>query len=290
MVENKDIIIQEGDEGFGYGRLSEKEKNLPKEEQSKSITNQVSLIEKYFKEHKLILLKPIYKEDDTSGSKDKATKTGFKWHRKVMKQVLDDATEFKKTHPRLKCLVVKNLDRFARKSSFQDDLIDEFNNIGIKLISIMDDVDNVLARQMAGISNEYLSAVLKRKTEMTHKDKLEIGQPFGRTPIGYKYEIKNERRTGKWIIDKSNSKDVLDIFTDFVNGMPVKELEDKYAITKIKRVLSNKIYIGTITCNGQEITADIPLFLSRDLFDKAQEKLKSMQSITIHQRIKSQSF
>lgn len=294
-MENKEISLKKGDRGCIYARLSEKDRKdnpsgLRKEEIiAQSIRNQIILGKKFFDYHGYKLVK-IYVDKHKSAYKDEITLDGSTIKRKEFKKLLEESKiNDEKDKDYWKFVWVKDLNRWSRVSEVQKISIKTLNKNDKKIVSQHDDVDDPLIRDFKGLTSEQESREKSHATREMHKTKLDEKIPISRPPKGYKIkrDPKTGRSLGKWLIDVQNSKKIIQLFEDFVyRKMSYKELQKKYRMTEIKRVLSNKTYLGVLTYNDMEKKFPMPLFLPSSLFHMAQTRIKKLDSENVHTRFK----
>lgn len=215
----------------GYIRLSEEDKNNP----SESPENQKKLIMAFCVQRGYDFQK-FYEDIDIKGwwKLDK---------RPALKQAFNEVKEYD-------ILIVKNWSRFARKGTIQDGLIELFLENGVKIIPISDATDKK-ARQVIGLSNEWLIDDLRRGAYDLIKNKLKESSIITRPPFGYylKKKILNGKliiSPKKFMVNKKEAEIVRNIFAMKINGIGEIEIGQETGLSqpRINGILKNVTYIG----------------------------------------------
>ncbi len=101
--------------------------------------------------------------------------------------------------------------------------------------------------------------------------KAERGSLMSRAPFGY------DLVDGK-LIENENASKVLSIFKDFLeNEISLNALAKKYSfsVNGIKKILSNRTYLGEIKFNGRIFKGEHKQLISPEIFYAVQRKMKN---------------
>lgn len=231
---------------FGYVRLSDKERDLPKDEQEKSLINQKDLMKSTCKKlnQKLIT---IFEDKYLSGG-DRDRPAFNDMINRAKKGACDR-------------IMVKDKSRFCRDSAFFKDTLVDLRAYGIEVYSVMDnrllDPDS-LEDSIGSIVDERVIIENRKKTKILFGQKQEKGLPVIRAPFGYKfgYKLKGGKKikTGKWIIAKHDASIVKKIFDMTVRNEDYKDImrETGVSVGTYYRIIENirkKIYSGYVVYN-----------------------------------------
>lgn len=116
-------------------------------------------------------------------------------------------------------------------------------------------------------SNESIS----KKTLTRMNVSFEKGNHIAKAPKGYKL-------VNKLLIPSENSKEIEEIFQEFLNTeISLTQLGKKYSMSTagIKKLLQNKTYIGKVKFGDKNLDGQHKSLLSKQLFEQVQDKLKS---------------
>lgn len=288
MVEEKDKekIV------FGYSRKSPDDS----EDTDRSINNQEEII-KINCSGRNWKLQQIFSDKNISGS-DR--------NRKGVHDAIQSATIYKKENPEKEVyLVVKDSKRFARDSSWGIDTLKDLNVYGVKVFSIMDnsflDHTDLGYRIKSNVDEQpiYDGKIHAKTTQELKKNK---SLPCIPAPFGYKYNwIKDSKGSKRpldktqslesWVIDKKDSKIVLNVLNSYVNSVHYKDIlkENKISVGKYYRIIKNAkngLYSGYIyyskkvkDSKGKVIRTEEVNYkgtykpiISEELFEKIKEK------------------
>jgi len=126
------------------------------------------------------------------------------------------------------------------------------------------------------INGEVLNTFRKSNNSISKKTKegminlFEQGKHVTRAPKGYSL-------IDKKLIPNQEKEEVKKIFKEFLDtNISLTQLAKKYSMTTsgIKKLLSNSTYIGKVKFANKEIQGIHKPLISKDIFDKTQEKLK----------------
>jgi hypothetical protein len=116
---------------------------------------------------------------------------------------------------------------------------------------------------------------ISKKTKQGMINIFNKGKHITKAPRGYKI-------INKQLIPSESSKEIKEIFTDFLNNeISLTQLGKKYNMTTagIKKLLQNTTYIGKVKFANQENKGNHPEIVDKILFGRVQEKLKNIQKI-----------
>ena len=183
-------------------------------------------------------------------------------------------------------VLVWKLDRFARNRYDSAHYKSILKRNGVKVISateiISQGAEGILLESLLEGYAEYYSAELSEKVIRGMKENaLKCKYNGGTLPIGYVIdENKNFR------IDSLVAPVVLDAFKRYDEGYTMKEIVDylklkgvrtkkngEISINSLTRMLHNRKYIGEYKYRDVVVPDGIPAIVSKDLFDRVQEKL-----------------
>lgn len=249
-----------------YNRLSEEDRNkLSKEEESRSIQNQKSMLISYAMQQGWEIYN-IYSDDDYKGS-DRT--------RPAFNQLLKDA-ETKKFN----IVLCKSQARFTRELEMVERIIHgQFVEWGIRFVGYADNADtankgNKKSRQINGLVNEWYLEDLSDNIKTVLTDRRKKGIFIGAfAPYGY---LKDPEQKGHLIPDPEAAAIVTEIFELYVSGMgrtaiarylnekgipnpteykrlqglryknPHKKFEGLWKYAPVRDVLTNEVYIGNL--------------------------------------------
>ena len=258
-VKNLNIII--------YARLSKEEYGKSKEDQSKSIRNQIEICHKYIEEEQKIYpncifkIVEILKDDGVSG-------TTF------------DRTDFNKLvnlieNKKANMVITKDLSRLGRDHIKTDGYIENwFPEHNVRYVSIMENVDtytDCVSNDIAPIinwSNDNFAKITSKKIKKQFETLRQNGKwTGGEPPLGYqidpiqKYHLIIEpigEEIVKKIFELAKHNYSLDYISNYlyINKVPIptiikknkrvvnKDLEDIWSTDTIKNILQNEMYLG----------------------------------------------
>lgn len=180
-------------------------------------------------------------------------------------------------------VIVYQLDRFSRNR--YDSAINKakLKKNGVKLLSAKENITSdpagiILESVLEGIA-EYYSAELSQKVKRGMTDNALSGRwCSGRVPLGY--TLNAEKRL---IIDPVKAPVVNEIFHRYANNQKLSEIADwlnsinfktatggKFGRSSFHRMLSNKVYIGTMSWNGIVCENACEPIVTKSIFDACQ--------------------
>lgn len=183
--------------------------------------------------------------------------------RKQLKKLREDAKK-----KLFDAIYILEFSRLSRKLIDQELLIEEMNNLGIKVISC-DGTQEDEIRQMQGVMNQYQRKFFQKRTEIEHQSRLKENRPMSRPPRGYK---KRNKKSKIWIVNEKEAEKIKEMFRLRSEGKLIKEISEifKISIPGIKYILSNISYCGFIKYRDKLILAHEPI-ISREVFEKCQK-------------------
>ena len=254
-LNNADLLHKsQGYKVAGYLRLSQEDGD---KDVSDSIVSQKNIIDKKIQEFGEEFLLVDYYIDDGY--------TGLNTNRPNFQRMLQDIE-----NGTINCIITKDLSRLSR-NSFEANYYIEiyFLEKNIRYISVLDNVDtgtksaNNDMIQFKTLINDWYSKDISRKVKSSIWARKEKGLYMGSVaPYGYK---KSKEDKHKLIVDKQEARIVKRIYeeysegksiTEIINGLQVNnipspnnnsnngEIRYKWKEDTIRRMLSNKVYLG----------------------------------------------
>ena len=261
-----------------YYRLSRDE-----DKELNSLTNQRKILEAFAKEHGHVVIGESY-DDNVSG---------MHFNREGIEQ-LQDAVEKKQ----IEAVVVKDLSRLGRHKTQTAMFIDYLRSNGVRVLSVTENIDtdnedDELMIGFKGIFNDMYCRDISKKIRAGFKQKQKEGIVII-PPMGY-YKDKN---TGKVVIVEEQAEIVRRIYALYLEGYGLKAIAKmlnqdgvksqgyyqeqvygknvgrnkpelakrfQWENTKVKRILQNEFYAGTLICHKSytsrinHVRKDIPL-------------------------------
>lgn len=242
-----------------YGRVSH-------DEQSKygfSIGNQIERLKEYAEKNNLVIVDSYIDEGYSAGTKK----------RPELQRMLGELHRFE-------LIIFTKLDRFTRNVLDANQMVNEFNRLGISIKAIDEDIDTSTADGMfdfnlkVSLAQRELAKGSERiKTVFDYKVKK--GQPIsGNVPVGFKIET-SEDGTKKVVIDKEQEPFIRDFFKHFKRYHSIRAAgrfcNEKYnadwSYSFYARLLTKEMYSGqfhgnTNFCEG---------YMSREEWEHLQE-------------------
>ena len=230
-----------------YTRLSKEEEEKTKEEQSRSILNQIEICKKFIMEEEKndatcdFKIVAILKDDGISGTTFE--RNDFK---KLIKMI-----EEKKAN----MVITKDLSRLGRNHVKTDDYIENwFPEHNVRYVSIMESVDtyrDTISNEIAPLinwSNEYFARQTSKKIKSTFLSYRQEGKwTGGEPPLGYTIDPQNKYH---FIVEPHGAEIVKRIFklakeNNSVDDIAQKLIEEKVPIPTIiknnKRILNQDL-------------------------------------------------
>lgn len=242
-----------------YGRVSH-------DEQSKygfSIGNQVDRLKEYAEKNNLVIVDSYIDEGYSAGTKK----------RPELQRMLGDLHRFE-------LIIFTKLDRFTRNVLDANQMVNEFNRLGISIKAIDEDIDTSTADGMfdfnlkVSLAQRELAKGSERiKTVFDYKVKK--GQPIsGNVPVGFKIET-NEDGAKKVVIDKEQEPFIRDFFKHFKRYHSIRAAgrfcNEKYnadwSYSFYARLLTKEMYSGQFHGNPNFCDG----YMSREEWEHLQE-------------------
>lgn len=242
-----------------YGRVSH-------DEQSKygfSIGNQIERLKEYAEKNNLVIVDQYIDEGYSAGSKK----------RPELQRMLGELHRFE-------LIIFTKLDRFTRNVLDANQMVNEFNRLGISIKAIDEDIDTSTADGMfdfnlkVSLAQRELAKGSERiKTVFEYKVKK--GQPIsGNVPIGFKIETQADG-TKKVVIDKEQEPFIRDFFKHFKRYHSIRAAgrfcNEKYnadwSYSFYARLLTKEMYSGQFHGNPNFCDG----YMSREEWEHLQE-------------------
>lgn len=242
-----------------YGRVSH-------DEQSKygfSIGNQIDRLKEYAEKNNLVIVDSYIDEGYSAGTKK----------RPELQRMLGDLHRFE-------LIIFTKLDRFTRNVLDANQMVNEFNRLGISIKAIDEDIDTSTADGMfdfnlkVSLAQRELAKGSERiKTVFDYKVKK--GQPIsGNVPVGFKIET-SEDGTKKVVIDKEQEPFIRDFFKHFKRYHSIRAAgrfcNEKYnadwSYSFYARLLTKEMYSGQFHGNPNFCEG----YMSREEWEHLQE-------------------
>lgn len=250
-----------------YIRLSQEDRDKKYESDSESVINQRDILMSYLKNNGFLFVKE-YVDDGYSG-------TNF--DRPAFKKMIKDINDKK-----INLVVVKDLSRLGRDHVNTGYFMERFfPENRVRFISIMESYDSAKAQASNDSStfivacNDYYSKQNSNKIRDVLRSKKIQGKYIGSVPC-YGY-MRDPEDKGHLIPDPNTAPIVKDIFNWFVSGMSISNIVsllndsgiltpsaykninlssddrrlNEWCSTSIKKILSNRMYIGDMVQNTQ---------------------------------------
>lgn len=242
-----------------YGRVSH-------DEQSKygfSIGNQIERLKEYAEKNNLVIVDSYIDEGYSAGTKK----------RPELQRMLGDLHRFE-------LIIFTKLDRFTRNVLDANQMVNEFNRLGISIKAIDEDIDTSTADGMfdfnlkVSLAQRELAKGSERiKTVFDYKVKK--GQPIsGNVPVGFKIETQADG-TKKVVIDKEQEPFIRDFFKHFKRYHSIRAAgrfcNEKYnadwSYSFYARLLTKEMYSGQFHGNPNFCDG----YMSREEWEHLQE-------------------
>lgn len=207
-----------------------------------------------------------------------AGRSGTNMKRPQLQKLLSDS---KKNKPDI--IVFHNIDRLSRELIDLWSMIKYFNQLGIKLASVIGYIDLSTAYGKGNVLNEGLSAMIESmkisdRTIRALKEGVKQGKyPFPFPPLGYM------KKDNKLVIsDNQNEIDAINFIFNSIadnkyNLLTIRKmLKINFGISisedRLRRIIKNKLYIGTMEYHEILIDNYCPALIPFDLWDSANKR------------------
>lgn len=224
---------------------------------------------------------------------DRAT-TGTNDNRPQFQQMIEDCSK-----KQFKGVLVYQLDRFARNRYDSANYKAKLKKNDVRVLSakenISEDASGILMESVLEGMAEYYSVELGQKVKRGMKINAEKCYYNGGTvPLGLKLEEAerinrlNNKPIIKWkyAIDEDTAPIIRKVFDMYIDGylmadiiryLNKQQLKTAYGKefnkNSIRRLITNKKYIGVYTYGGKEVENGIPSIITNEIFSKAQNMI-----------------
>lgn len=278
-----------------YTRFSSHNQN------EQSIEGQVKCCEEYAQRNNMNIIH-IYKDEARSGTKD---------DRDDFQKMIEDSET--KT---FQGVLVYQLDRFARNKYDSAIYKRKLKLNGVRVFSarenISDDASGILMESVLEGMAEYYSVELGQKVSRGMNINAEKGFYNG-GPVSIGLKLKTIElplgANGKMICKKTfdideekapiiqtmfnmylNDKTMVDVM-NYLNKKGIKTSKGKeFGKSSVRKILTNKKYIGIYEHNGKEIEGVIPRIIEDEVFYKVQERLEKNREAPSRRKSKDTIF
>jgi len=248
-----------------YARYSSDKQN------EQSIDGQVADCREWAKNNEINVI-DVYHDEALTGRTDK---------RPAFQKMIQDAKNEK-----FDFVLVWKMDRFARNRYDSAIYKSQLKKHGVKVISakenIADGPEGIILESVLEGMAEYFSANLSQNVVRGMHQNAEQGKYLGGyVPLGYK--IDKEKR---YVIDEDSAVIVKKIYDMYASEHTMKEIcqtlnasghksatGNKFSYDSVRRILTNKKYIGEYESMGISLSDVIPAIIDRETFDKVQTKI-----------------
>ncbi len=247
-----------------YARLSKEEQGKSREDQSRSIKNQIKVCQNYIEEEKKNYPNckfkevAILKDDGVSG-----TTFNREDFNKLVKLIEEKAVNM---------VITKDLSRLGRDHIQTDDYIEKwFPEHNVRYVSIMENIDtygDLISNEIAPIinwSNENFARQTSKKIKKTFKEYRQEGKwTGGEIPLGYKKDPQNKYH---FIVDEQGKEIVKRIFNLALENNSINKIvtilrkehiplpsvikknqrnlnTNLWSSNTVKAILQNEMYLG----------------------------------------------
>lgn len=209
--------------------------------------------------------------------------TGTKDARPDFQRMIADAEKHQ-----FEMIIVWKLDRFARNRYDSAIYKARLKKHGVRVVSakenITDAPEGIILEGLLESMAEYYSANLSQNVKRGLRESAEKGYFCG-GPIPYGYRVVDKRL----VPDEKKAPIIRYVFEQYANGVQKKEIIDELnrrgirnragkplAFTSFQRALHCTTYIGEHVYNGRIIEGCATPIITREVFDKVQEKLATV--------------
>lgn len=193
--------------------------------------------------------------------------------RPEMQQMLQDAEARK-----FQAIFIYKLDRFSRSLKDLILTIDKLKDLGVDFVSLQDKIETTSASgklmfHIISAFAEFERNIIGDRTRFGMARKAQEGGFITKAPKGYKIVEKQLK------IDEEQADRVKQIFQEFLDSnISLTQLAKKNEMTTsgIKKLLQNTTYIGKVKFDSKESEGTHEKIILEELFNKVQEKLKTI--------------
>ena len=174
-------------------------------------------------------------------------------------------------------VIVYKTDRFARNRYDAMFYKKKLQDNGVRVISatqpFTDAPESIIMEGLMEAYDEYYSLELAQKVLRTFAIKRRDGQYCGGKPP-YGYTVDKDK---KYIINENQAETVRNIFEWYIGGMSISQIQLKLNnpgldYDKIRRILNNEKYTGTLHHEEEELKNVIPAIIEEGTFLLAQKR------------------
>lgn len=209
--------------------------------------------------------------------------SGGNMDRPALKRMIKDIKDRK-----IETVIVYKLDRLSRSQKDTLNLIEDVfidNNVNFISINENFDTSSPFGKAMIGILSVFAQLEreqFKERAAMGKEGRAKKGLFQGGSAVSLGYDYKG----GQLVINDYEAKIVKELFELYTHGVPMYKIAElfkvKYTenirqwrhVSSLKKMLTNKLYYGVIVYHGKEYEGQHEPIISKDLFDKAQARLK----------------
>mgnify|MGYP000880852692 FL=1 len=160
-------------------------------------------------------------------------------------------------------VLIKDLSRLGRNNARTLELLDYFEEHGVRVITYDGKFDSLRDNDTVGIDtwyNERYVRDISRKTRASLKFKIKNGEYIGTAPYGYK---KSQIKKNVLVIDETQAPVIRQIYKCYIEGMGYaaiaryldklgysppgnsgRNISGRWNPVTVKRILENRVYIG----------------------------------------------
>jgi len=219
--------------------------------------------------------------------------TGKNTDRPALQQMISDIKRFDK-------VVVYKLDRLSRSQKDTLTLIEDVflaNNVDFVSMNENFDTSTPFGRFMVGILSTFAQLEreqIKERMIMGKSARAKDGKWHGGiAPTGYNYI------DGQLVIDEYVAGQIKEIYQRFIEGEPLRTIENDFIKrgithngtywkpTHMRRCMSNKVYLGYISNNGDIAKGQHEPIIDEDTFELANKLLKERHDQFIQSGLKT---
>jgi site-specific DNA recombinase len=227
-------------------------------------------------------------------------RSGRSANRAAYQQMLTELAELK-----VQVVLVWKLDRFARNMLLQLQKIEEFNALGVALVSITEMIDytTAMGKQQMALASMFAQAhsdQLSERMERALRHTAQQGYWVGPAPLGYARQGRRQP-----LMPTEDAAIVREIFaryatgtysdtqlTSWLNGEGYTGIDwrsgERIPFTRegVRHILRNRAYIGKVTSGGAEFQGNHPPLIDQDTWDQCQRLRgrRTTENVQVHRR------
>lgn len=226
--------------------------------------------------------------------------SGTSDNRPQFQQMIEDSSK-----KQFKFVIVWKLDRFARNRYDSAIYKNKLKKNGVKVLSATEGIGEgdesiILEAVLEAMAETYSRQLSQNVRRGLKESALKGNSTGGIIPLGYKLDggemIGGKRKGGHLIIDEDTAHIVRLIFTRYAEGVSkseiARELNGKgyktsrgaFTVNSFKTILENRKYIGVYHYDGYEAADACPAIISKELFDKCEERAKKNKRAPGHNK------